>query len=220
MVFLFHIKYSIKIFSRTKVACDLFRGLSLYRNSSKSTRRFSCYGHRYCLVRIRFQASLFLFFSVRNEESPILSRTFFKTDWPKPKYIDKPYVDSRRKDKNNLTAPPSIKPATRSKKPTTPVNVLPKFTKSIYKDTIRNNMTAQITHLNLERLLLPTMASVFYEIERYHTDFATSKINMADTDSKLLTENGGKSMGDDFDERETLYNKVRYLLLTENEPSM
>lgn len=81
-------------------------------------------------------------------------------------------------------------------------------------------MTAQITHLNLERLLLPTMASVFYEIERYHTDFATSKINMADTDSKLLTENGGKSMGDDFDERETLYNKVRYLLLTENEPSM
>lgn len=61
LVFLFHIKYSIKIFSRTKVACDLFRGLSLYRNSSKSTRRFSCYGHRYCLVSIRFQASFFFF---------------------------------------------------------------------------------------------------------------------------------------------------------------
>ncbi|CAB3261175.1 unnamed protein product [Arctia plantaginis] len=153
----------------------------------------------------------------RNEESPILSRTFFKTDWPKPKYIDKPYVDTRREDKHSAANISPTKPPSRSKKPTTPINVLPKVKKSIYKDTIRNNMTGQITHLNLERLLLPTMASVFYEIERYHTDNATSKINMTDTDSKLFTENTGKSMVDDYSGHETMLKKARYLLLTVND---
>ncbi|XP_073963768.1 uncharacterized protein isoform X2 [Choristoneura fumiferana] len=35
------------------------------------------------------------FYRLQNEESPVLSRGFCKTDWTKPKYVNKPYSDVR-----------------------------------------------------------------------------------------------------------------------------
>ncbi|KAJ8703973.1 hypothetical protein PYW07_013267 [Mythimna separata] len=107
----------------------------------------------------------------------IPSRSFFKTEWTKPKYINKPYTTSKdnttssdKAENDETLAQPYIK----TTKEIVSELASEKTSKASFPRLnitngrqLKNHLPPNLFHLNLERLLNPPMASVAYLLVRY-----------------------------------------------------
>ncbi|XP_049883086.1 titin-like [Pectinophora gossypiella] len=111
----------------------------------------------------------------QNEESPILSRSFSKTEWTKPKFdLTKPYKDIAEKCDEKKYAKNDEKPA-RFKNDVKKANRNCSARK-MAPESVKNKSCILMESLNLQELLAPPMAAVCYVVARHNSNDAKNEV--------------------------------------------